>query len=81
MARPPTLADAEEVAELVNAATLAETSVAISVRESRLAQWEDPFRTLEDEDWLVIAPESSIAGCLELYEYEPFTLFKLEGYV
>jgi len=79
--RAPILADADEVAALVNAVTLAETSVATTDRESILAQWEDPLRTLEDEDWLIVAPDGKIAAYLELYDYEPYTLFEFDGYV
>jgi mycothiol synthase len=79
--RAPELADAEEVAALVNAATIADGGDPISNRAAILAQWEDPLRTLEDEDWLIVAPDGRIAGFLELYEYEPFTLFEFDGYV
>jgi mycothiol synthase len=79
--RAPTLADAAEVAAMINAASQAVAGHDRASVEDVLGSWEDPLRNLEDEDWLIIAPDGGIAGYLELYEYEPFTVFEFEGFV
>lgn len=79
--RAPILADATEVAALVNTTAHDEVGGSTTAVEDILSQWEDPERTIEDEDWLVIAPNGQIVGYLELYEYPPYTVFEFDGYV
>lgn len=79
--RPPILDDAAAVADLVNATARDEVGGAETEANDILSQWKDPERTLEDEDWLVVAPGGQIVGYLELYEYPPYTVFEFDGYV
>lgn len=73
--------EAEAVNELINACALAAIGERSSTVETVRAQWSDPARNLADEDWVVVAPDGSLAGFLELYEYEPWDVFEFDGYV
>ena len=79
--RPPVPDDAPVVAELINTTSRDETGRAETSVEDILSQWEDPERTLEDEDWVVTTSNGQIIGYLELYEYPPYTVFEFEGHV
>jgi GNAT superfamily N-acetyltransferase len=79
--RAPRLEDAERVAALINARSIADTgSPALSVSDI-LLYWNEPGRDLSDEDWLVVAPDDRLAAFLELYESEPYTVFEFDSYV
>ncbi len=79
--RAPRIEDASEVADLINARAVAisgKPSVSVS---DILMYWNDPERNLDDEDWLVVAPNGQIAAFMELYEYEPYTVFEVDFHV
>ncbi len=79
--RAPRIVDAAEVAALVNVRSLADTNAATMSVSDLLISWEDPERNLEDEDWLVIASDRQIVAFMELYQYEPFTVFEFDCHV
>lgn len=79
--RSPEIADAAEVASLVNARSLALTGQEMMSVSDILLYWNEPERDITDEDWLVIAPDGRIAAFLELYEYEPFTVFAFDHHI
>jgi mycothiol synthase len=79
--RAPRIEDAEEVAALFNARSLADTGTPHLPLETILIYWGEPERDLEDDDWLVIAPDGRIVGFLELYEFAPYTIFDFDGVV
>jgi GNAT superfamily N-acetyltransferase len=43
--------------------------------------WNEPERNIDDEDWLVIAPNGQIAAFMELYQYAPYTVFEVDFHV
>lgn len=79
--RAPRIEDAADVAALVNARSLADTGSPSMSVDDILLYWEEPERDLEDEDWLVIAPDGQIVAFMELYEYEPYTHFEFDLHV
>jgi mycothiol synthase len=79
--RAPRMEDAAAVAALINARSHADIGVPESSEEDVRAQWSDAGRDLSDEDWLIVAAGGRIVGFLELYEYEPYTLFEFDGHV
>lgn len=79
--RAPRLEDAAEVTALVNTRSLAESGTTTMSVDDILLYWEAPDRNLEDEDWLVIAPDGRIVAFMELYEFEPYTVFEFDIHI
>ena len=79
--RAPRLDDAAEVAALVNARSVALTGTESMSISDILLYWNEPERDINDEDWLVIAPDGRIAAFMELYQYPPYTVFEFDHHV
>lgn len=77
--RRPKLSDADAIAALINARARAESGVDLTDASEVLRELGDPTRNLNDENWLVIAEDGSLAAQLQLYEYAPFTTFVFDG--
>jgi GNAT superfamily N-acetyltransferase len=76
--RAPRVEDADAVAGLINARAMAVSGKsAVSVSDI-LMYWNDPERNIDDEDWLVTAPDGQIIAFMELYEYAPYTVFEVD---
>lgn len=79
--RSPRIDDAADVADLMNARSRARQGQASTSVANILLYWNDPERDLDDEDWLVIAPDGRIVAFMESYESEPFTVFELDCHI
>jgi len=79
--RAPRLTDAPAVVDLINARSQAIAGRATVSEADILMYWNEPERDLNDDDWLVIAPDGRVAAFLELYEFPPYTVFEFDFHV
>ena len=79
--RPPTLADLDEVVGLENAVSLAEVGEQTSSVEVTRMFWEDPARSLADDNWVIVAPDGRLVAYANLYTEAPWTVYEFEAHV
>ena len=76
--RRPDLSDAEVIAALINARSRSEIGVDLTDTDEVLRELRsDPEP--DDDNWLIIAEDGTLAAQLQLYEYPPFTTFRFDG--
>jgi mycothiol synthase len=81
LVRSPTQDDAERVADLYNACSMAEIGV-VSVTAAELRTiWQTPGFDRERDAWMVETPDGQLAGYLDLWSPEPYVHIYADGCV
>lgn len=79
--RAATEADLDEVVALIRASADAGLATSPTYAANLLRHWRDPYRIDGDYDPLVVGPDGRIVGYLDMFMFEPFTVFEFEAYV
>ena len=66
---------------LANAVSLAEVGEQTSSVEVTRMFWEDPARSLADDNWVIVAPDGRLVAYANLYTEAPWTIYEFEAHV
>jgi mycothiol synthase len=79
--RPPTLAGLDKVVALDNAISLAEVGEQTSSADVTRMFWEEPTRTLADDNWVIAGPNGRLVADANVYTFAPWTVCEFEAHV